>query len=76
MDKMHELNIENEILSSNLNDVGAALAVAMRLLGIESSAYIGEVPNRYHVYMTNDGRTDACAICVDVDGRRIHKDGA
>lgn len=62
---------ENEILASDLRDTQRALAQIAHMFGITSSGYVGEAPNRYHIYTVNDDCTEFSAIHVDENGRRV-----
>lgn len=68
------LDVENEILATNLREVERALAQVVNALGVTLSGYVGEVPNRYHVYASNFECTEFTAIHVDENNKRI-KDG-
>lgn len=65
------LDVECEILATNLHDTQRALGQALKQLGITLSGYVGEIPNRYHVYATNDDCTEFAAIHVDENNKRI-----
>lgn len=65
--------IERDILAENLRETERALGQAAKALGITLSGYVGEVPNRYHIYAVNDDCTEFTAIHVDENNKRIRR---